>query len=478
MSKNEIMEEWLEMTLIEDYLYKSDQEDVELESIEHRKEFTISNVEMVVPNILMLKNSNGITEILNRCSNVIDTNEIAVVCARTNLKREDIVLLMRDGMKLDDILKIAEDLPFIDIAESAAIREMVRRKIEPNQLEKMKKRGVSIELLKDGSIKEESLEKIADIQENGLMSFDSEWERKLRAFVMLGGMDLSKKVVVKDIENKSLQVIPLEQKEEEIKEEEQEKQKIAEALGVEADDVLSVISIEDKQGGSKLFNQDMKAATKPLIVRLKNNKFKVLQEDKNGEKTEIIGFEATPVSKQVASLLKDTRNNLFTDLKPGEVKAGKTNPNQSDYNIFQIRRAGENKADDSNQLLFVGCCGETDMNIIESRENGQFRFDRVPNKAVYPKNIYIEDGNGVTKKKELTYEEPKIKYQDIRARRKLLDEVKQIERKIEKCNDRQEKLDLYSKRADILKDLGIKESESTKTMKDIEDELLPGGRHY
>ena len=36
MSKNEIMEEWLEMTLIEDYLYKSDQEDVELESIEHR----------------------------------------------------------------------------------------------------------------------------------------------------------------------------------------------------------------------------------------------------------------------------------------------------------------------------------------------------------------------------------------------------------------------------------------------------------
>lgn len=478
MNKNEPMEEWLEMNLIEDYLYKSDQEDAELESIEYRKEFTISNVEMVVPNVFMLKNSNGITEILNRCSNVIDKDEMAVICARTKLSREDIVLLMRDGMKLDDIERIADDLPFKDISESAAIREMVRRKIEPKQLEKMKKRGVSIELLKDGSVKEESLEKIADVQENGLMSFDSEWERKLRAFTMLGGMDLSKKMVVKDIQNKSLQVTLLEQKEEEIKEEEQEKQKIAEALGVEADDVLSVISIEDRQGGSKLFNQDMRDATKPLIVRLKNNKFKVLQEDENGEKTEIVGFEATPVSKQVASLLKDTRNNLFTQLRPGEVKAGKTNPNQADYNIFQIRRAGENKADDSNQLLFVGCCGETDMNIVESRENGQFRFDRVPNKTIYPKNIYIENGNGTTKKKELTSEETNITYQDIRARRKLLDEVREIERKIEKCDDKQEKLDLYSKRADILKDLGIKESESTKTMEEIEDDFLPGNRRY
>lgn len=323
-AKKQIEDEITELTLVHDYISKTNQEDTEFTSIKNRGEIVLIDGGIRVPKVMMLENSEGITQIVNRVQKEFDLEFVEDLAKKNGLEIEEVIALMREEMQ--------------------------------------------IEVLENGNIKQESLEKIAEIDEQGLMTFDEKWLEKLRPFEEVGLIKLSEALVVKDMKPGSLQVVPLEKKKEEVAKEEFEKQEIAKVIGVEPDDILSVISIEDREGGSKLFNYDMTNVQKPLIARLRNNRFKVLKEDADGKKTEMIGFEATPVSKQVASLLKDTRNNLFTELEPGEVRAGKTNPNQSEYNIFQIRRAGESRDDDLNNLLFVSTSGKTDMNIIESRD--------------------------------------------------------------------------------------------------------------
>ena len=44
------------------------------------------------------------------------------------------------------------------------------------------------------------------------------------------------------------------------------------------EDILSVIRIEDRDGGSKLFNDSLTQNAKPLIIRMRNNNFKVMEE--------------------------------------------------------------------------------------------------------------------------------------------------------------------------------------------------------
>lgn len=194
---------------------------------------------------------------------------------------------------------------------------------------------------------------------------------------------------------------------------------------------MSVIRIEDRDGGSKLFNYDMEDTDKPLIARLRNNKFVVLSEGENGELEKMIGYEATPVSKQVASLLKDT-NSGFTSIKPGDVKAGKTNPDQSKYDIYQIRRAGESMDDDLNNLLYVGCSGETDMNVIESKDNGEVRFAGARQSSIYPESIYLENSAGTQQKRQVTYEqEDTITFEDIEKRKDDLKKSLQAEQEID-----------------------------------------------
>jgi len=73
------------------------------------------------------------------------------------------VLLLNDGIELSEIEKRANELPFKDIAESSAIREMIRRDIDPNQLNLMRQKGVQIIPNSDGSITINSLEKFAKI---------------------------------------------------------------------------------------------------------------------------------------------------------------------------------------------------------------------------------------------------------------------------------------------------------------------------
>lgn len=409
--KSKIEDELEELALIQDYLSRTGQEHDEFVSIKRRDEFVFLDGAVRIPNILMLENAKGVTEILNR-----------------------------SGKKGQEILT-----------------------------------------------------KIAEIDENGQMHFDKEWfEKNLRPFVQVGLISDNDINFVKDVQDEktndigSLQVVPSDKMKEEKNHEDAEKQRIAKVIGVDPEDILSVIRIEDRDGGSKLFNYDLKDTDKPLMARLRNNKFKVLSENEDGELKEMIGYEATPVSKQVASLLKDTQSG-FTSIKPGDVKAGKTNPNQSKYDIYQIRRAGESMDDDSNNLLYVGCSGETDMNVIESRDNGEVRFARAPQSTIYPENIYLENSAGTPKKREVTYEgqeeENNIKFDDVARRKEVMRKLLEVESEIEeleaasKSPENQGRLSqLYSDRLMYLNELEITEKEAFRMQKEYEGYIERGRR--
>lgn len=484
-AKRQIEGELDELALISNYISKTGQENEKFTSISRRKEFVLLDGAVRVPKILLIENSKGVTEILNRFSREISPKDVDSLSKKTGLNREDIASLMQDGMDVSDIELAADNLPFKDIAESAAIREMIRKGLSPEQLEGMKKKGVNVKVLENGGIVQETLIKIAEVDKDGIMHFDQDWfEKNLKPFAEIGLINISDQLVLKDVRNTdskeigALQVVPLQRKKDEKDKEEVQKQEVAKTIGVDSDEILSVIRIEDRDGGSKLFNYDLEDKDKPLIVRLKNNKFRVLNETENGDFKEVIGYEATPVSKQIAHLLRDTSNE-FTSLKPGDVKAGKTNPDQAQYDIFQIRRAGESKDDDLNNLLYVSCSGKTDMNVIESRDNGEVRFGRVPQSSIYPENIYLENDDGVTRKREITYDEPEnksvIDYEDIEKRREIIEKLLEVESEIaeleeSKSEGAQEQLtQLYSDRTEYLNELDISEKEVVDLERDYEE---------
>lgn len=392
--------------------------------------------------------------------------------------------MSRTGQEHDEFVSIKRRDEFVFLDGAVRI---------PNILMLENAKGVTEILNRSGKKGQEILTKIAEIDENGQMHFDKEWfEKNLRPFVQVGLISDNDINFVKDVQDEktndigSLQVVPSDKMKEEKNHEDAEKQRIAKVIGVDPEDILSVIRIEDRDGGSKLFNYDLKDTDKPLMARLRNNKFKVLSENEDGELKEMIGYEATPVSKQVASLLKDTQSG-FTSIKPGDVKAGKTNPNQSKYDIYQIRRAGESMDDDSNNLLYVGCSGETDMNVIESRDNGEVRFARAPQSTIYPENIYLENSAGTPKKREVTYEgqeeENNIKFDDVARRKEVMRKLLEVESEIEeleaasKSPENQGRLSqLYSDRLMYLNELEITEKEAFRMQKEYEGYIERGRR--
>ena len=531
-------EELSNLTLMRDYIRKSGREDETFSSLRAIDNLTLIDGGIQIPEIIVMQSTKGKTDLLSKHSKKYKDDEIEEMVQRTGLEREDIVKLMQDGMQLEEIGEAADALPFKEISESAAIREMIRSNIKPEQLTLLQEKGIEVVAMADGSIQVTSLEKLAEVDEKGMVHLDPELEKSLQPFEQVGLLSVSEGLVAEEVEPEtqemgdgigtSLKIVPLQRKREEKTKEELEKAEIARDLGEKAEDIVSVIRIEDREGGSKLFNDSLTQNARPLIIRLRNNNFKVMEEKDDGTREELQAFEATPVSKQVASLLKDTAHNHDTYIRPGEIKAGKTNPNQERYNLFQIRRAGESQDNDSNQLLFAGFSGETDLSLIENRTSGSMAFADVPMTRIYPRTIYMENNIGTPGPKEVVQGNDKqeedipqastIEYGDIGAKIALLEELKYIESKIvsienqtghdERCASQHEthshfgeehkheeheadtgnmdisddlsddsaKLpDLYSRRGELLTKLGISQSDSIEKI-EAEEEHIPGSR--
>lgn len=516
-AKKDLEKELYELSLLDDYMISNAKEHEEYNAIKRRDEFVLLDGGIKLPEILMLQNKDGVTEIVKRYYDLVEMSRIDEISKKTGLEKDDLVSLMKDGMELEQIEEIADNLPFKDIAESAAIREMIKRELTPEQLAELRKNEI-IEL--DGNLQISHLEKIAEVDEKGLMRIDDKWfEKNLRPFAEMGMIDISEEMVVKDLEKqeidgkdkRSLMVVPLERKKEEMTKEEIEKEEIAETIGEDPDNIIRIVRIEDKDAGSKLFDQDIRDTSKPILVQLRNYRFNLLEEQEDGTKRLLQGYEVSHVGKQVSDLLRPTMNTIEMDLKEGDVWAGKTNPTQERYDIFQIRRAGENRYDDPNQLLYVGLYGGTELNVIERKETGDMLFERTPTLSTYPRSIYIENPNRMNEKVNVedkeTYniqEEQEqnvgITYQDIDRRRALLERLMEIEEeivqidtnkgigtsmdtprdKVESTNEETKDIsdyladdsrklpDLYSQRSKILMELGMDESQLVRLDEEIE----------
>lgn len=452
--KNEYLDEadneLTNLSLMKNYLEKTNRTDVEFSQFRRIDSLTLVDNGIKIPDLLIMKESKGKTDILQKKQQKYTGDEISELMQRTGLEKEDIIVLLQDGMQLEEIGKAADQLPFKEISESAAIRKMIRRDIDTNQLALLESKGIEVVAMKDGSLQVTNLEKLAEVDENGMVLLDPDFQKNLEPFEQMGLLSLSEGLVIKELEPEmqtqemstptkggNLKIVPLKEKREERTKEELEKEEIARQLGERPEDILSVIRIEDRDGGSKLFNDSLTQNAKPLIIRMRNNNFKVMEEKDDGTREEIQGFEATPVSKQVASLLKDTAHNHDTYIKAGEIKAGKTNPNEERYNLYQIRRAGESKDNDSNQLLFAGFSGNTDLSLIENKKNGNAIFDRVPQKSIYPSSVYMENNIGENQKAEIVKEDEEtsgssspITYSDLSSKIEILEELMDVETEI------------------------------------------------
>lgn len=532
--RDKFEEELATFSLMEDYLSKTGQTQLEFTSIRRMQELELGNGALKIPNILAMQSVDGKTELLNITKQEYDREEIEELSKRTGLDRKDIILLLQDGMKIEEISDFADNLPFKEIADSAAIREMIRKEIDPAQLALMQKKGIEIVPASDGSLEVTNIQHLADVDEKGLVELDQDLVTSLKPFEEFGLIKVSKELVVKELEpqemekvkGKSLQVVSLEEKKAEITKEEIEKQRMAKSLGIDSSEIVSMIRIEDREEGSRLLNDEKDKNSTKYIIRTRNgivgNKFIVAKEVGEGEFEQLQGFESTPVAKNVASLLHDTQNNIDgVALKPGEIKAGKMHSMDNEYSYYQIRRAGESKDDDSNTLLFVGTMGDTDMELIESRDNGDKSFVRLPVSSVHPRNIYMENNSTSGRETQLIQDDPEkeensrkpetVDFKDISKKRELLEKLIKIEKQIreiegktghdEQCIDDcirheeeqetqkgselirdidafentsnpEKKLpDLYSQRSTVLRQLGIDE---VTAVKEQEEEMEIG----
>lgn len=456
-------EELSELTLMQDYLLKSGRERETFTSIQRMSDIELADGSIKIPNIIVMQNKKGNAEILNVTKYDYQQEQIDKLMEETGLNRKDVLSLMRDGLRLEQIEVMANNLQFKDVADSAAICEMIRKQINPEQLKEMRKKGVEIKTLKDGSVQVKNLQELAEVDEDGLAKLDPELEEKLKPFEQVGLIKLSKDLVIKEVEpddekkEKSLKVVSLQEKQAEKTKEELEKQKIAKDLGVDSDYIVSMIKIEDKDEGSKLLNDKTDKNDTKYIIRTKDgavsNKFITVRENDKGKFEQLQGYEITPVAKEVAHVLRDTvgNKNEPVKLKPGEIRAGKGNPNQTKYNYFQIRRRGVDDTKEDNYLLFIGEMGETDLNLIESRNTGDKKFVNVPTSKVYPENIYMEGRADTDREREVRVTQFK---DDVEEKQEVVEKKEEQDKPVQ---DDEIKFEDISKRKELLERLNIVE---------------------
>ena len=168
------------------------------------------------------------------------------------------------------------------------------------------------------------------------------------------------------------------------------------------------------------------------------------------------------------------------------------------------------------------------MELIESRDNGDKSFVRLPVSSVHPRNIYMENNSTSGRETQLIQDDPEkeensrkpetVDFKDISKKRELLEKLIKIEKQIreiegktghdEQCIDDcirheeeqetqkgselirdidafentsnpEKKLpDLYSQRSTVLRQLGIDEVTAVKEQEEEEMEIGIHRRHH
>lgn len=335
-----------------------------------------------------------------------------------------------------------------------------------------------------------------------------------------------------------LKAITKQQRKEKNKEVDKEKQEIADSIGVDPSEIISIIRFKSPESFGQIMNMDTNKTNTYVAIRFKNGNFKCYMEEEKksrgrksvkteeGKKTykEVSDYSVTLVMNQIAPAMKDkSGSGLITDVYAWEAQAGKTNENSNKYDVVQINIAGSNPNDNRDTLIRITTCGKVTVDAVTNHGDG-YDFDRNGVEKMYPdgdvvigsKEYKIHDKETAQKERSVEKEEPNNSvtfYQDIEKRIALLEELMEIDEKIyELENDvlpdvtiiagkviggegvregleyseesRQVQIDeAVSRRGEILQELGYSESDleyakkEAEKMKEAEDEKTIYSNH-
>ena len=323
----------------------------------------------------------------------IDVKEIDRLSKELHLEREDIEEFLKMGASLRDIEEIGRDL---QERMSLSKKELADKLIVTKGDKKTKNQTISIDKTVDGKIQISKLDEIMRIDENGNVQLSEDYQEKLQQLgieidpreKMVLEKEISSMVDTKTAESK-YKVISGRQMEAERDQEDQEREKMAKALGEDKRNVLCAMRINDKETFSEIADTHIQQdGTTVLLVRLANNNFKLVRENDDKSLTEIKGYDITPVAKHIAPLLKDKVGNLYSNFNAGDVVTGKSMEGQRKYDMYQIRVAGESNDDGPNTLLYVNASGKARMELIKNVDEG-YELEMVQAEPQFPSTAVV-----------------------------------------------------------------------------------------
>ena len=579
-----------DIDLINNYYTRSGRDDVQLTSIDKLGTLDIADG-VSIPDIMVTQMDDGHSEVFNRYMvqeiepDVLDEIEVR------GLPKEQALVLIQDGMQPEEIMQSVElaktSYPGMD-AQSMML--MIESQMDMEQLEQLQGMGLAVVPLEDGRVQVQAIEKVAEVDADGKTVLSPKLQEQLAPFVQAGVLDLEEKLGLEIVEmtpeekakNKSkskskasskamavsqgeeqeeeqdlakdmqeaeieeeeeeleedkakemkLKVVPLREKARAKTQEELEKEEIAKKLDCKPEDVLCVIRFSSREIASQYFNDSVGQDTSAVLVRLSNNKFWMMEEDRDGNFTKRRGLEVSPASKLLADKLKDTRHPGDTWVLPGELYAGKSHEHSERYDFFEVALPGENKMDGPSSVMYAGLnAGNVhDMRLLTSQRNNVFDLAEPEFTYEIPSRAFIQDNSGAIDevkmrpvKDEQTQGDSEIENQsttslaDLSRQQELLIKLEIIEREIDaiekqttlaesqraaaseghdidgerrkmgpeivadaESKDKARLPDLYSQRAEILNQLGLNEA-SLVRMKDdrsqeIDEEAIRGQR--
>ena len=579
-----------DIDLINNYYTRSGRDDVQFRSIENLGSLDITDG-VSIPDIMVTQMDDGHSEVFNRYMvqeiepDVLDEIEVR------GLPKEQALVLIQDGMQPEEILQSVDlaktSYPGMD-AQSMML--MIESQMDMEQLEQLQGMGLAVVPLENGKVQVHAIEKVAEVDADGKTVLSPKLQEQLAPFVQAGVLDLEEELGLEIVEmtpeekakNKSkskskskasskamteaqgeeqqeeqdlakdmqeaeieeeeeqqeedqakemkLKVVPLREKAKAKTQEELEKEEIAKKLDCKPEEVLCVIRFSSREIASQYFNDSVGQDTSAVLVRLSNNKFWMMEEDREGNFTKRRGLEVSPASKLLADKLKDTRHPGDTWVLPGELYAGKSHEHSERYDFFEVALPGENKMDGPSSVMYAGLnAGNVhDMRLLTSQRNNVFDLAEPEVTSEVPARAFIQDNSGARDeikmrpvKDEQTQGDSEIENQsttslaDLSRQQELLIKLEIIEREIDaiekqtplaesqiaaaseghdidgerrkmgpeivadaESKDKARLPDLYSQRAEILKQLGLNEA-SLVRMKDdrsqeIDEEAIRG----
>lgn len=131
-----------------------------------------------------------------------------------------------------------------------------------------------------------------------------------------------------------------------------EKQKAAEALNTDETAIIAMIKIEDRETFGQAINQKLHADA--YIVRYGNNKTKIMQMNSKGKLTELEGIESNEFNLEVLEQLNLDQMNETQKIKSGDLTTIRTEDPKSSYVVVR-------EHDSKNGIVIVNSGNETQM---------------------------------------------------------------------------------------------------------------------